>query len=615
MADIPSCSRYSLASSPHSEADVKPRQRAYYERYLRIQAGRDRHLGKKRPAVASCRASRRPSTAFRLERLALDNHGGSHGRYPGGLETAARSLRDTASRGAVASHPAHSWDHFQSDHAVIFDILPISPETTLLRTKWLVHKDAVEGDDYELENHRVWRTTSRQDATFVRWRQLGVASPAYRSLLTEREPGREILGWYIEHAWGKERVPIASCPYGDDPRGSLLRFWVICTILFFAAVGAWFFRPVQKEFERADFAERIRARRRCWFRSPAAKHAASRAAIISTTSTAPIAGTTCRSSASSIPNTRTRLTARSRRHDSEGRLAWRTAPWIPLLKLGAATIARSSLLLWGWALLGRRAPLPPEPRSSVDPVDRQRAAPAYSAWGRTAAGDSAPPGYRESAVRARRAGRSRRHCKTPSYSTEAMACCPASCRPIITWLMLSAEVRGDAQYRASIGRPTAWPEARSPRGPPARSHGVTAPALGKSDGNVARALGDAEIDRIDEREGDGGDDLKADATRRPCAVPPPPPQARHGHRSLRQQARMPQRPPVVEDFHRGAVRSECRNAAPSALPRCRGSRRSSGYRRSAPPEVKTLRAVMQPPSTFSALPSRRSSRSHRSTKA
>ena len=81
------------------------------------------------------------------------------------------------------------------------DILPISPETTLLRTKWLVHTDAVEGEDYEVEKlTQVWRTTNGQDATFVRWQQLGVASPAY-------EPGpfspnenqvEKFLGWYIE---------------------------------------------------------------------------------------------------------------------------------------------------------------------------------------------------------------------------------------------------------------------------------------------------------------------------------------------------------------------------------------------------------------------------------
>ena len=44
----------------------------------------------------------------------------------------------------------NSWHHFMSDHIVTFSVLPLSPERTLLRTKWLVHKDAVEGVDYDL---------------------------------------------------------------------------------------------------------------------------------------------------------------------------------------------------------------------------------------------------------------------------------------------------------------------------------------------------------------------------------------------------------------------------------------------------------------------------------
>ena len=42
-------------------------------------------------------------------------------------------------------------------------------------------------------------------------------------------------------------------------REGLLRLWVICTILFLAAVGAWFYRPFEKEFHRADLAEQIRS--------------------------------------------------------------------------------------------------------------------------------------------------------------------------------------------------------------------------------------------------------------------------------------------------------------------------------------------------------------------
>jgi Rieske 2Fe-2S family protein len=44
-----------------------------------------------------------------------------------------------------------------TDHAVTFRVLPLSTTETALSTKWLVHKDAVEGVDYDLnERVHVW---------------------------------------------------------------------------------------------------------------------------------------------------------------------------------------------------------------------------------------------------------------------------------------------------------------------------------------------------------------------------------------------------------------------------------------------------------------------------
>jgi Rieske 2Fe-2S family protein len=186
----------------HTEADVKPRQRAYYERYRRIQAEMVDIWEKNRLPWDLVELLEGRPTAFRLERLALDNHGES---YTVDTRVASKRLLGRFQNprlGALSLHTQpNSWNHFLSDHAVIFDILPITTETTLLRTKWLVHKDAVEGADYDLQNlTQVWRTTNGQDATFVRWQQLGVSSPAY-------EPGpfspnenqvEKFLGWYID---------------------------------------------------------------------------------------------------------------------------------------------------------------------------------------------------------------------------------------------------------------------------------------------------------------------------------------------------------------------------------------------------------------------------------
>ena len=49
-----------------------------------------------------------------------------------------------------------------------------------MTTKWLVHKDAVEGVDYDLENlTRVWVATNDEDRQVVEENQRGVNSPAF----------------------------------------------------------------------------------------------------------------------------------------------------------------------------------------------------------------------------------------------------------------------------------------------------------------------------------------------------------------------------------------------------------------------------------------------------
>jgi Rieske 2Fe-2S family protein len=77
-------------------------------------------------------------------------------------------------------HYPNSWNHFLSDHCVLFRILPISPTETEVVTKWLVHKDAVEGVDYDLKRlSEVWLATNDEDRKVVEENQKGINSPAY----------------------------------------------------------------------------------------------------------------------------------------------------------------------------------------------------------------------------------------------------------------------------------------------------------------------------------------------------------------------------------------------------------------------------------------------------
>lgn len=73
-----------------------------------------------------------------------------------------------------------TWNHVLIDHAVTFRVLPIGPNETAVTTKWLVHKDAVEGDDYDLEElTHVWKQTNDQDRRIVEENAFGIRSPAY----------------------------------------------------------------------------------------------------------------------------------------------------------------------------------------------------------------------------------------------------------------------------------------------------------------------------------------------------------------------------------------------------------------------------------------------------
>ena len=100
----------------------------------------------------------------------------------------------------------NAWFHFLSDHILTFAALPLERGRTLVRSTWLVHAEAEEGRDYELEKlTSVWNATNRQDAEFVAETQRGVASPAYL-------PGPIAASEYMVqlfHTWYEERLRAA----------------------------------------------------------------------------------------------------------------------------------------------------------------------------------------------------------------------------------------------------------------------------------------------------------------------------------------------------------------------------------------------------------------------
>lgn len=78
-------------------------------------------------------------------------------------------------------HYPNTWNHLLSDHSITFRVTPISANKTMVTTKWLVHKDAVEGKDYDLESlTAVWNATNGQDLELVEENHRGIQSPNYQ---------------------------------------------------------------------------------------------------------------------------------------------------------------------------------------------------------------------------------------------------------------------------------------------------------------------------------------------------------------------------------------------------------------------------------------------------
>lgn len=117
-----------------------------------------------------------------------------------GRRAVAKNLSDSISSDRIGAmllyHYPATWNHILGDHAVTFRVLPISATETAVTTKWLVHKDAVEGVDYDLtELTHVWTETNDQDRRVVEENAFGIKSPAY-------EPG----------------------PYSEEHEGGVMQF-------------------------------------------------------------------------------------------------------------------------------------------------------------------------------------------------------------------------------------------------------------------------------------------------------------------------------------------------------------------------------------------------------
>ncbi len=141
-------------------------------------------------------------TNFRTQRLIISGAGES--QTPDATAASAKLLGTMTRKDLGDTHlwGHNCWNHFMGDHAVTTMVIPLSANRTLVRTRWLVHKDAVEGVDYDLDKlTNVWIATTDQDAELVSRSQLGVEDSAYEpgpySRFTEGQLD-EFATWYVE---------------------------------------------------------------------------------------------------------------------------------------------------------------------------------------------------------------------------------------------------------------------------------------------------------------------------------------------------------------------------------------------------------------------------------
>jgi Rieske 2Fe-2S family protein len=149
-------------------------------------------------AVAKDRLEYNLRLAARVERLGLSTAEAFGSwwhveRYPlnPGMESISMDGRPVVSRRLIeleereigglwwAIQP-HSFCHALSDYAFMFSAIPVGPQETRVDSKWLVHKDAVEGVDYTIEGlTKTWIETNLQDRELAENNQRGVNGIGY----------------------------------------------------------------------------------------------------------------------------------------------------------------------------------------------------------------------------------------------------------------------------------------------------------------------------------------------------------------------------------------------------------------------------------------------------
>ena len=138
---------------------------------------------------------------YRITRMPLNNE--SESFTMNGVVASNKKMVETEDKALgtlLFFHYPNSWNHFLSDHAITFRVTPISSNKTMVTTKWLVHKEAEEGVDYDIDSlTAVWKATNQQDLELVEENHKGIRSPNYKPgpySLKHEDGVIQFINWY-----------------------------------------------------------------------------------------------------------------------------------------------------------------------------------------------------------------------------------------------------------------------------------------------------------------------------------------------------------------------------------------------------------------------------------
>lgn len=97
----------------------------------------------------------------------------------------------------------NAWIHYTSDHIATNWVLPLTADTCVMHSSWIVHEDAVEGDDYSIEHLTdVWKVTNAEDVTLCNSMTSGAKSRHYRAgpFAEDERFCTQFCDWYMTHS-------------------------------------------------------------------------------------------------------------------------------------------------------------------------------------------------------------------------------------------------------------------------------------------------------------------------------------------------------------------------------------------------------------------------------